>query len=84
MTHMSRCHFCHTFRNVTGKNLQEYVNELRVEKAKILLRDTDLNITEIANSVGFNDLNYFSRVFKRGAEVSPRKFRRGKWSTLLN
>ncbi|NSW91845.1 MAG: AraC family transcriptional regulator [Firmicutes bacterium] len=75
MANMSIYHFCRTFKNITGRTFIEYINQVRLDKAAALLKDTDMNITDIAMSVGYNDANYFSRLFKRYYKVSPKEFR---------
>ena len=52
----------------------------RVKQAKLLLLTTDLKIYEIAEKVGFEDMNYFTQRFKQIAGVTPRHLRRGEWS----
>ena len=56
-------------------SVQEYLNNLRIEKAKVLLEKSDLNISEIAYSIGIDDPLNFSRFFKHIVGVSPRKYR---------
>jgi transcriptional regulator GlxA family with amidase domain len=68
--------FYRTFRAATGKTPAGYVNGLRIEKACHLLRTTDSTITNIAFDVGFNDSNYFSRLFQRRKGSSPRDYRK--------
>ena len=68
---MSTSNFCHLFKRMTGKTLIEYVNNLRINKAENLLRNTDMNISEVAMAVGFNDINYFSRSFKKYKKIAP-------------
>ncbi len=58
-----------------GIGIAEYVRNLRIEEAKKLLKDTDLSVTEISRQVGFDDYNYFSRVFKKVTGTSARKYR---------
>lgn len=72
----SRSHLSHTFKRETGKSLREYLTQIRVDHAKRLLRYSTLSVTEIALSVGFNDSNYFSNVFKRSVGLSPLAYRR--------
>jgi AraC-like DNA-binding protein len=72
---LSACHFCRTFKQITGKTLTDYVNGVRLEKAASFLGQTDLDITEIALRCGFDSVNYFSRLFRRYYNVSPTKFR---------
>lgn len=60
-----------------GINFQEYVIEQRIAKAKILLLTTDMKIYEIAENVGFYDVNYFSARFKHHVGMTPRQYQRG-------
>ncbi|MDR2646172.1 MAG: response regulator [Holosporaceae bacterium] len=64
-----------TFKNVVGENLMLYISRKRVEKAKILLCGNELNITDIALMVGYDDYSYFSRVFRKITGLSPREYR---------
>jgi AraC-like DNA-binding protein/mannose-6-phosphate isomerase-like protein (cupin superfamily) len=73
---LSECHFCRTFKQITGKTLTDYVNEIRLEKAACFLEQTDLNITETALKCGFDSISYFNRLFSRYYKVSPTKFRK--------
>ncbi len=72
----SRSYMSTQFNRFAGMSIREYINTLRIEDAKLLLKNSTLNITEIALSVGFNDSNYFSCVFKNIVGVSPLKYRR--------
>jgi YesN/AraC family two-component response regulator len=73
---LSRFHFCRLFHHETGVSLHQYLNTLRVNRAKVLLADRYLRITEVAYAVGFNDLSHFDRVFRRLVSKSPREYRR--------
>jgi YesN/AraC family two-component response regulator len=64
-----------TFKNIIGENLMLYISKTRVEKAKVLLHRKELNITDIALLVGYDDYSYFSRVFKKITGLSPREYR---------
>lgn len=76
MAHLSEYYFCHQFKKSTGVSFVSYLNEIRIQKAAVLLNNTRLSITEIAVEVGFHDVNYFSRVFKRNMGISPQKYRK--------
>ncbi|WP_425060153.1 HTH-type transcriptional activator RhaS [Sporomusa carbonis] len=80
MANMSRHYFCRLFRKITGKPPVEYMNCLRINQAVTLLQESDLNISEIAGAVGFNDSNYFSRLFKKYKHVSPSEMQKGSAS----
>lgn len=69
-------HFCHIFKDFTGKTFKEYLNKVRVDKAEQLLLNTDASISEIAFLSGFNDSNYFSRKFKQIKGKTPREIRK--------
>ncbi|UFU00785.1 response regulator [Radiobacillus kanasensis] len=73
--HLSPNYFSSLFKQKTGKNFNEYLNELRVEKAKVLLEETPLKINEIADTVGFHEYKYFVDVFKRFVQMTPTKYR---------
>lgn len=61
-----------------GVSFQEYMIQERMKMAKLLLLTTDLKIYEIANEVGFEDMNYFSYRFKQMVGISPRQFKKGE------
>lgn len=63
------------FKQVTGVNFVDYVACTRFEKARVLLHDFDLRISEIAFAVGFQSLSQFNRVFKRFSGKSPTGYR---------
>jgi AraC family transcriptional regulator len=72
---LSPGHFAHVFREATGVAPHRYVVERRVERAKLLLRQSDLPITEIADRVGCSSHSHFSVLFNRVTGVTPRQFR---------
>lgn len=71
---MSKNYFCRFFHEVTGNSFIDYLNKFRINKAKYLLLNSDLSITQIAFDVGFNNLGYFFRVFRKYANLSPKEF----------
>ena len=54
----------------------EYLNHIRLEQARMLLKGHDMKIKDVAHACGFVDSNYFCRVFKRYTERSPSEYRR--------
>lgn len=76
MTGLSSYYFCRIFKKVTGKTTNEYINTLRINKAETLLKSSNMNITEIAMEAGFNDINYFSRIFKKYKKIAPSQVRK--------
>lgn len=76
LVHINKYYICKIFQQCTGKTLLNYVNIVRVQKAVEKLITTNDPVTDIAFSVGFQDINYFSRIFKRVMNVSPTDIRR--------
>lgn len=76
LANMSSQNFCRVFKKLTGKSPMDYFNCLRINKASSLLLNSDLNISEIALAVGFDDSNYFSRIFKQYKKTSPSYLRK--------
>lgn len=72
---ITKIYFCYLFKKETGTNFISYLNNYRIDKAKKLLRTTDLKVGEIANSVGFKNFQYFSLIFKKITGKSPGDFR---------
>jgi len=70
-------HLSRTFKKETGEAVTDYINRMRIEKAKELLAFTDMLAYEVAEAVGFKDSAYFSLVFKKIAGVSPKDFKKG-------
>ena len=73
--HTSIFYFCKLFKKVTGINFTEYVSRVRTEKAKNLLLNLNLRVSEIAYEVGFQSLTHFNRVFKNVVGESPTEYR---------
>ena len=74
--HMNRSYISHLFKKETGRNINTYLLELRMEKAKILLKNSNHNIQDICCQIGIPDSAYFSKVFKKYAGMTPIEFRR--------
>lgn len=68
-------YFTKMFKEHTKKTFIDYVTEYRIEKAKELLLNTKLSLKEISYEIGYKDPNYFSRVFKKWTNVSPKQYR---------
>jgi AraC-like DNA-binding protein len=68
------------FKQVTGVKFVDYIAHIRTEKARTLLQDSDLRVSEIAFAVGFQSLSQFNRVFKKLSHESPSAYRLGRSS----
>lgn len=66
------------FKKYTGVNFIEYLTNLKIEKAKELLEYTDMPVINIAIELSFNEPNYFARVFRKTAGMTPSKYREVK------
>ena len=73
--HVSTFYFCKMFKKATGMTFTDYVGRVRVEKAKNLLLNPHLRVSEIAYAVGFQSLTHFNRVFRELTGESPTNFR---------
>lgn len=76
VAHMSPFYFCKMFKRDTGLSFTDYVSRLRTEKAKSLLLDPNVRVSEAAFDVGFQSLSQFNRVFKKVTGYSPTDYRR--------
>lgn len=73
----SDVYFCKLFKQNFGKNFITYLNEFRIERAKELLADPQINIKDVSIESGYRDANYFTRVFKRMVGKTPSEYRNG-------
>ena len=74
-TGYSPSHFSLLFKQQTGESPLAYLNRLKIERARQLLKTTDMRINQICHKIGFDDSYYFSRLFKQQVGVSPKQYR---------
>ena len=72
--HLSPCYFSRLFSEVSELTFQEYLTHVRINAAQRLLQKKKLTLEEIAYQVGYNDVSYFIRVFKKVTGVTPRQY----------
>ena len=75
IANMSVGHFCYVFKNTLGVSTSTYINQLKVEQAMILLRETDRSITDICFQCSFETIRSFNRAFKRHTNTTPTQYR---------
>ena len=75
MLNISEEHFCRIFKDYTGFRPFEYINRLKIQKAKELLKNSELNIKDISFQTGFENHSYFSKLFKRYTGCTPSEYR---------
>jgi two-component system response regulator YesN len=73
--HLSPCEFSRRFHADQGVSFSQYLLRLRVERAATLLAEPRRSVSDVAYSVGFNDLSYFARVFRRFAGMPASAYR---------
>ncbi len=75
-THWSPGHLSKLFKSVTGYTFVSYVTAWRISRAQLMLASTQMPVQKVAAELDFNQVNYFSRVFRAHTGVSPSEFRR--------
>ena len=73
---MSKNSLLRALKRSYGTSPMSYLNQFRLKRAKRLLDDQNLTITEVSFNTGFSDSNYFSRQFRRAYGVSPSEYRK--------
>ena len=81
MLNISVFYFCKVFRKATGLTFTEYLAQVRVAKARNLLQNPHVRISEVAFEVGFQSITHFNRVFRKLTGESPTAFRSRIWAT---
>lgn len=78
---ISKNYFSKLFKEVTGTNVSDYIQYLRIEQACKLLRSTNMKVTDIAEQAGFSDMKFFYEVFRRITGKTPGEYR--KWGISI-
>ena len=73
---LSSAYFSVLFKKTEGEGFAKYLINIRMEQAKLLLRETNLPVTEICRKVGYNDLKHFTHTFEKAAGVKPSTYRK--------
>jgi AraC-like DNA-binding protein len=77
--YLSAFHFARLFKKITGATPHTYLAALRVERARRLLVETDLSITEVGARVGYASQSHFTKLFREATGLTPRAFRAAAW-----
>lgn len=80
----TRFHISRVFKEVTGATVLDYINSIKVEQAKKLLKKSDDNIGEIALKCGFSNQGYFCKVFKKYENTSPFEYRKNTKKSVVS
>ncbi|CAH2214614.1 response regulator transcription factor [Tepidibacter aestuarii] len=73
--HTSSSYIARVFKKHCGVTFVTYINNLKIKKARELLKEGELSIKEVAHKVGYNNLNYFYKIFKKNTGVTPNMFK---------
>ncbi len=84
LLYLNRSYLSHLFKEKTGEKFVDYLNNVRIEKAKELLIETDKKMYAIAKAVGYDNIKYFFRVFKKKTGMTPEQFRNLSGKVTLN
>lgn len=74
--HMSESRFRHLFKEITNIGFKDYINLVRLNAAKKLLVDTDINISDIASNVGYSNISQFYKIFDKYISMTPAVYRK--------
>ena len=72
---LNATYFCKAFKDHTGMTVFEFINNIRIQKACLLLKSTEMPVIDVAYGVGYNNISFFNRYFKKVTGESPRDFR---------
>jgi len=72
---MSKTSFYRYFKREVGISPNDFIIQERIKKAKILLKDTSIQVNQVGYESGFDDSNYFIRAFKKQEGLTPKQFR---------
>ena len=78
--YMSQYHLQRTFKKIKGESPTEYIQNVRVQKAKAFLTDSDKQVREIAELVGIPNMTYFVTLFKQKTDCTPIEYRRNNYN----
>lgn len=73
---LSKYYFLREFKELTGQTLVDFINNLRCEKARAMLTQNELSVSEVSSICGFNGASYFTRVFSASTDLTPTEYRR--------
>ncbi|MCM8711522.1 helix-turn-helix domain-containing protein [Clostridium sp. SYSU_GA19001] len=75
VVYLNPAYLSRVYKQVTGVNLSDYIYNIRLSKAKKMLKDSNLKVHDIARAVGFESVAYFIRAFKKGTGMTPQEYR---------
>lgn len=73
--HLTDTYLCMLFKNETGKTINDYITEIRIEKSKELLKSREYTLYKIASSIGYGNAKYYTTIFKKTTGMTPSEYR---------
>lgn len=80
---LSPCKLQEGFKLMHNRTVADYIRDIRVQKAEELIKNTDLNISEVVYSIGFTSRSYFSKIFKQKYNCSPKEYKDHQFSLAV-
>ena len=74
--YLDKCYLSRIFKRSTGYTITEFTNIQRIQQAQRLLEDSQLPVAEVSHQIGYENVTYFNRVFKKYVETSPLQYRK--------
>jgi two-component system response regulator YesN len=75
---ISKNYFCGLFKQETGENFLNFVTKLKMQRAKYLLKEKNLRIYEVSNLLGYIDTTYFTQLFKKYCDMTPKEYKKAE------
>lgn len=76
---ISKNYFCTLFKQETGENFLNFVTEMKMKRAKFLLKERNLKVYEVCELLGYNDTTYFTRLFKKYTKMTPNEYKKAAY-----
>ena len=73
---LSQNYFCTLFKKNCGMTVNDFIVKVRIDKARYLLKNTNLKLYEISRQIGIPDANYLNILFKKTCHMTPSQYRR--------
>lgn len=73
--YVNQAYLCREFKKSTGYSMMKFITNKRIREARELLRNTDLSVSEVGITVGYNNISHFHTMFKKEIGISPKEFR---------
>lgn len=76
---ISKNYFCSLFKQETGENFLNFVSRMKIQRAKTLLAKDNRRVYEVCDYLGYSDVTYFTKLFKKYVNMSPNEYKKSEW-----